>query len=79
MSTSPTTSRRPAHREPGLVMFALVVLYSALVWAWWPAERLVGGVSMVVVLMAVGGVLWVVLTVVFVRWVERLEREGEQV
>lgn len=79
MSTSPTTSRRPAHREPGLVMFAVVVLYSALVWAWWPADRMVGGVSMVVLLMAIGSALWIALTVVFVVWVERLEREGEQV
>lgn len=56
-------------------MFLIVVLYSTFVWAWWPQDTLVGGISLVIPLMALGVALWVVLSFVFVSWVERLERQ----
>lgn len=58
-------------------MFGIVTAYSALVWGWWPTDTMVGGVSLVVYLMGLGLALWVALCVIFVIWVERIEREEE--
>lgn len=68
-----SSTRRPLRREPGLVAFAVVILYSVVVWTWWPADVFVGRISLVVPLMALGVALWVALSFVFVFWVERLE------
>lgn len=69
----PPSGRRPLHQEPGLLAFAVVIVYSVLVWTWWPADVLLGRVSLVVPLMAVGVALWVALSFAFVHRVERLE------
>lgn len=70
-----STTRRPLRREPGLVAFVVVILYSVFVWTWWPVDVFVGRISLVVPLMALGVALWVALSFVFVFWVERLETQ----
>lgn len=67
------TIRRRLRNEPGLVSFVVVILYSVLVWSWWPADVYIGQVSLVVPLMGLGVALWVALSFVFVFWVEQLE------
>jgi hypothetical protein len=69
----PPTGRRPLRQEPGLLALAVVVAYSVFVWTWWPADVLLGRVSLVVPLMAVGVALWVALSFAFVLRVEQLE------
>lgn len=68
----PTTGRR-LRNEPGLISFVVVILYSVVVWTWWPADVFIGRISLVIPLMALGVALWVALSFVFVFWVERLE------
>lgn len=73
--TSRTPPRRPLIREPGLIMTGIMLAYAALVFAWWPADIMVNGLSLVAWLMIVGMVLWVVLGFVYSFWMERLERQ----
>lgn len=70
--TPPT--RRPLTREPGLILTGVLVAYAALVFAWWPVDTMINGISLVAWLMIVGIVLWVVLGFLYCFWVERLER-----
>jgi hypothetical protein len=69
-----TTTRRPLHREPGLVLTAVLLAYSALVFTWWPTDTMVGGVSLVTWLMLVGIIGWVMIGFVYCWWTERLDR-----
>lgn len=68
-------TRRRLRDEPGLISFVVVILYSLFVWTWWPADVFIGRISLVIPLMALGVVLWVALSFVFVFWVERLESQ----
>ncbi|MGC5585924.1 hypothetical protein [Ornithinimicrobium sp. W1665] len=70
-----STTRRRLRNEPGLISFVVVILYSVFVWTWWPADVLIGRISLVIPLMSLGVALWVVLSFVFVFWVERLESQ----
>ncbi|MFK5583763.1 MULTISPECIES: hypothetical protein [unclassified Serinicoccus] len=73
--TAPT--RRPPHQEPGLVLTAVLLAYSALVFAWWPTDTEIAGVSLVTWLMLVGIIAWVVIGFVYCWWTERLDRAGK--
>lgn len=80
----PTIRRRPLHTEPGLILTAVLAAYTALVFAWWPADTMIGGLSLVAWLMIAGLGLWVAIAFGYVFWVEGLEGreagqgEGEQ-
>jgi len=75
----PPPTRRPVAREPGLILAGVLVAYAAVVFAWWPSDIVIGGLSLVAWLMIVGLVLWVALGFIYCFWVERLERqEGGQ-
>lgn len=70
----PPTTRRPLRREPGVVLTVVLLAYSTLVFAWWPTETMIGGVSLVTWLMLVGVFGWVVIGFVYCWWTERLDR-----
>lgn len=70
-----SSTRRPLTREPGLVLTIPMFAYAALVFAWWPTDTMISGISLVAWLMLIGIVLWVALGFIFCFWVERLERE----
>jgi len=71
----PPPTRRPFTREPGLILTVVLLAYAALVFAWWPTDIMINGLSLVAWLMIVGIVLWVVLGFSYCFWVERLERQ----
>lgn len=70
-----SSTRRPLTREPGLVLTTAMIAYAALVFAWWPTDTMIIGISLVAWLMLIGIVLWVALGFTYCFWVERLERE----
>lgn len=70
-----SSTRRPLTREPGLVLTTAMIAYAALVFAWWPTDTMISGISLVAWLMLIGIVLWVALGFIYCFWVERLERE----
>lgn len=70
-----SSTRRALIREPGLILTTAMIAYAALVFAWWPANTTVGGISLIVWLMLFGTVLWVAMGFIYCFWVERLERE----
>lgn len=52
-----------------------MIAYATLVFAWWPTDTTIGGISLVAWLMLIGIVFWVALGFIYCFWVERLERE----
>ena len=72
-----SSTRRTLIREPGLILTTAMIAYAALVFAWWPANTTIGGISLVAWLMLIGIVLWVAMGFIYCFWVERLEREEE--
>lgn len=70
-----SSTRRPLTREPGLILTTVMIVYAALVFAWWPTGTMISGISLVAWLMLIGIVLWVALGFIYCFWVERLERE----
>ena len=68
-------TRRSKFRDPGLLATAVIVIYSAFVFGWWPTDIYVAGISLVAWLMLAGLAIWFALTVIYVFWVERIERD----
>lgn len=60
-------------RDPGIFLTTVLVLYSVLVFAWWPKEIYWLGVSLVAWLMFLGLFLWFILGVIYVIWIEKIE------
>jgi uncharacterized membrane protein (DUF485 family) len=67
-------SKRSKFKDPGLLMVAVLVLYSAFVWVWWPTDIYMAGISLVAWLMLFGLLIWFVLTVIYTLWVENIEK-----
>lgn len=65
---------RSKFKDPGLIIVVFLIIYSALVFVWWPTDIYVAGISLVAWLMFFGLFLWFALTVIYTLWIEKIER-----
>lgn len=68
-------TNRSKFKDPGLLMVAVLILYAALVWIWWPADIYMAGISLVAWLMFFGLFIWFGLTVIYTLWIEKIEKD----
>lgn len=68
-------AKRSKLKDPGLLMVAILVIYSAFVWAWWPTDIYIAEISLVAWLMLFGLAIWFSLTVIYTLWVEKIEKD----
>lgn len=61
-------------KDPGLLMVLILAIYSTFVFAWWPAEIYLAGISLIAWLMFCGLFIWFSLTVIYTVWIERIEK-----
>ena len=71
-------TQRSKFKDPGFILAIVVLLYSAVVWIWWPHETYVAGVALTAWLMLVGIILWFTLAVVYVFWIEHVEKSVKE-
>lgn len=57
-------------------MTLIIIIYATLVFAWWPTDIFLAGISLVAWLMFFGLFLWFLITVVYVVWIERIEKSS---
>ncbi|WP_347861145.1 hypothetical protein U0355_10660 [Salimicrobium sp. PL1-032A] len=62
-------------KDPGIVMVVLLSLISLVVWIWWPADVFIGGLSLAGWLMFFCFFIWLILTITYVIWMERIEKK----
>ena len=67
-------ARRSKLKDPGLLMVLILAVYSTFVFAWWPMEIYLAGISLVAWLMLFGLFIWFTLTVIYTVWIERIEK-----
>ncbi|WP_020007107.1 hypothetical protein [Salinicoccus albus] len=67
-------AKRSKLKDPGLLMVLILAVYSAFVFAWWPMEIYLAGISLVAWLMFFGLFIWFTLTVIYTVWIERIEK-----
>lgn len=68
-------TNRSKFKDPGLLMVAVLILYAALVWIWWPTDIYMAGISLVAWLMFFGLFIWFGLTVIYTLWIEKIEKD----
>ncbi|SDK96125.1 hypothetical protein [Lacicoccus qingdaonensis] len=66
-------AQKSKFKDPGLILTVVVFIYSVFVWAWWPTDIHIAGVSLVAWLMFIGIFIWFALAVIYVVWVEKIE------
>lgn len=62
-------------KDPGIIMVILLSLIALIVWIWWPTETFIAGISLAGWLMFVCFFIWLALTVTYVVWMEKLEKQ----
>jgi len=68
-------AQRSKFKDPGLFAILIIIIYSAFVFGWWPVDIYVAGISLVAWLMFFGLFIWFILTVAYVVWIERIEKD----
>ena len=68
-------AQRSKFKDPGLIMTVVIIIYSTFVWAWWPTDIYIAGISLVAWLMVFRQFIWFALTLIYVVWIERIERD----
>lgn len=68
-------AQRSKFKDPGLFATLIIIIYSAFVFVWWPMDIYVAGISLVAWLMFFGLFIWFILTVAYVVWIERIEKD----
>ena len=68
-------AQRSKLKDPGLFATLIIIIYSAFVFGWWPVDIYVAGISLVAWLMFFGLFIWFILTVAYVVWIERIEKD----
>lgn len=67
-------AERSKFKDPGLIVVVILIVYSTIVFAWWPTDIYVGGVSLIALLMFAGLFIWFTLTVIYTLWIEKIEK-----
>ncbi|WP_173918888.1 hypothetical protein [Halobacillus sp. Marseille-Q1614] len=64
-------------KDPGIIMVIALLLISGVVWLWWPTEVYWLGISLAGWLMFFCFFIWLLLTVIYVIWIEKIEKRSE--
>lgn len=73
--TEPYLTPKRIMKDPGIILLIVLLAICAVVFIWWPTDIYVGGISMVAWLMMVAVPIWIVLTGIYVIWMERRDRD----
>ncbi|SFA85072.1 hypothetical protein SAMN04488072_102310 [Lentibacillus halodurans] len=68
---------RSKFQDPGLILTVVLVMYSAFVFVWWPTDIYWLGISLVGWFMFIGLFFWFLLAIVYVLWIENIERKND--
>ena len=69
-------ARRSKFKDPGLFMTLIIIIYSTVVFAWWPTDIYMAGISLVAWLMFFGLFVWFTITAAYVIWIEKIEKDS---
>lgn len=64
-------------KDPGTILLYVLVAVAAIVVVWWPTDIYFQGISLVGWLMFSTYFVWFVLAIVYVIWIEKVEKEKE--
>ncbi|MCP3027142.1 hypothetical protein [Halobacillus sp. A5] len=64
-------------KDPGIIMVIALVVISAIVWIWWPTEVYWMGISLAGWLMFFCFFVWLLLTFLYVIWIEKIEKQPD--
>lgn len=77
MSDDPYLTPKRIIKDPGIILMIVLLALSAIVFIWWPTEIYVGNISLVAWLMMVAVPIWILLTGIYVIWMEKRERDRQ--
>lgn len=63
-------------KDPGIIMVISLVIISSIVWIWWPTEVYWMGISLAGWLMFFCFFIWLLLTFIYVIWIEKIEKRS---
>jgi hypothetical protein len=64
-------------KDPGIILMYVLIAVTAIVLIWWPTDTYVMGISLAGWLMFSTYLIWFLLAVAYVIWIERIEEEDE--
>ncbi|TRM12109.1 hypothetical protein FH966_10670 [Lentibacillus cibarius] len=59
--------------DPGIILVATLLFFAAIVLIWWPTDIYLMGISLAGWLMFGSYVIWFLLALIYVVWVEKKE------
>ncbi|MEI3614384.1 hypothetical protein [Pseudogracilibacillus sp. SO30301A] len=64
-------------KDPGIILLYVLVAVVAIVLIWWPTDIYLLGISLAGWLMFSTYLIWFLLAIVYVLWIERVQKEKE--
>lgn len=64
-------------KDPGIILLYVLVAVVAIVLIWWPTDIYLLGISLAGWLMFSTYLIWFLLAIVYVLWIERVQKETE--
>ncbi len=61
--------------DPGIILVAILLCCVAVVLIWWPTDTYFMGISLAGWLMFLSYIMWFILAVIYVVWIEKKERK----
>ncbi|MEC5424793.1 hypothetical protein QGM71_15005 [Virgibacillus sp. C22-A2] len=61
--------------DPGIILLGVFLFFAGIVLIWWPTDVYLMGISLAGWLMFFSYVVWFALAVVYVYWIEKLEKK----
>ncbi|RNF39081.1 hypothetical protein [Planococcus salinus] len=69
------TQTKSKLKDPGIILVSVLLLVAAIVLIWWPTDSYWLGISMAGWAMFFTYFIWFALAVIYVIWIERLEKQ----
>ncbi|GGN52812.1 hypothetical protein [Oceanobacillus indicireducens] len=64
-------------KDPGIILLYVLVAVVAIVLIWWPTDIYLLGISLAGWLMFSTYLIWFLLAIIYVLWIERVQKEKE--
>ncbi|MEI3599302.1 MULTISPECIES: hypothetical protein [unclassified Oceanobacillus] len=64
-------------KDPGIILLYVLVAVVAIVLIWWPTDIYLLGISLAGWLMFSTYLIWFLLAIIYVLWIERVQKENE--
>lgn len=61
--------------NPGIILTGVLLAVAAFVLIWWPADIYFIGISLAGWLMFFSAFVWFIISVIYIVWIERLEKQ----